>query len=66
MNHPGNQQLLPLIKENNALEHSLEHCIEWFNAVEETWKKDSIAAGRLYGCVNSCGGRTVVTPTAVA
>jgi len=66
MNHPGNQQLLPLIKENNALEHSLEHCVEWFNAVEETWKKDSIAAGRLYGCVNSCGGRTVVTPTAAA
>jgi MoaA/NifB/PqqE/SkfB family radical SAM enzyme len=57
MNHPGNKQLLPLVKENNALEYDLEHCIEWFNSVEETWSKNSIAEGRLYGCVNSCGGR---------
>jgi len=57
MTHPGNTQLLPLIKENNALEYDLEHCVEWFNSVEETWAKDSIAEGRLYGCVNSCGGR---------
>ena len=59
MKHPGNSQLLPLIKENNALEYSLEHCIEWFDKVEETWAKDSIAEGRLYGCVNSCGGRNI-------
>lgn len=57
MKHPGNDQLLPLVKENNALEYDLEHCIQWFNSVEETWKKDSIADGRLYACVNSCGGR---------
>jgi sulfatase maturation enzyme AslB (radical SAM superfamily) len=55
MRHPGNTQLLPLIKENNALEYDLEHCIAWFNSVEETWSKNSIAEGRLYGCVNSCG-----------
>jgi hypothetical protein len=59
MNHPGNKQLLPLVKENNALEYSLEHCIKWFNSIEETWSKDSIAEGRLYGCVNSCGGRNI-------
>lgn len=57
MTHPGNQQLLPLIKENNALEYDLEHCVAWFNSVEATWAKNSIAEGRLYGCVNSCGGR---------
>ena len=57
MKHPGNDQLLPLIKENNALEYDLEHCIQWFNSIEETWSKNSIAEGRLYGCVNSCGGR---------
>lgn len=57
MNHPGNKQLLPLIKENNALEYSLEHCMAWFDSIEETWSKNSIAEGRLYGCVNSCGGR---------
>lgn len=59
MKHPGNTQLLPLVKENNALEYSLEHCIKWFNSVEETWSKNSIAEGRLYGCVNSCGGRNL-------
>lgn len=59
MNHPGNSQLLPLVKENNALEYSLEHCIGWFNGVEATWSKNSIAEGRLYGCVNSCGGRNI-------
>ena len=57
MNHPGNKQLLPLVKENNALEYNLEHCMAWFDSIEATWSKNSIAEGRLYGCVNSCGGR---------
>lgn len=55
MQHPGNEQLLPLIRENNALEYSLAHCLEWFDAVEETWKLDSIKNGRLYSCINTCG-----------
>jgi sulfatase maturation enzyme AslB (radical SAM superfamily) len=57
MKHPGNDQLLPLVKENNALNYDLAHCIKWFANIEETWAKNSIAEGRLYGCVNSCGGR---------
>jgi hypothetical protein len=59
MKHPGNEQLLPLVSENNALEYDLAHCINWFESVEETWSRNSIAEGRLYGCVNSCGGRQV-------
>jgi MoaA/NifB/PqqE/SkfB family radical SAM enzyme len=57
MNHPGNKQLAPLIQENNALRYDLAHCLDWFAAIEESWSKPSIAEGRLYGCVNSCGGR---------
>ena len=57
MHHPGNEQLWPLVAENNALEYDLEHCMAWFDRVEETWSRASIADGRLYGCVNSCGGR---------
>jgi MoaA/NifB/PqqE/SkfB family radical SAM enzyme len=55
MNHPGNEQLKPLVKNNNALEHSLESCIKWFASVEETWNRPSIAEGRLYACVDTCG-----------
>jgi MoaA/NifB/PqqE/SkfB family radical SAM enzyme len=55
MQHPGNSQLLPLLGENNALEHDIEHCMSWFDRVEETWQRDSIKNGRLYQCVNSCG-----------
>ena len=54
MTHPGNEQLLPLVRENNALEYDLEHCIKWFDTVEETWSHASINSGRLYHCVNSC------------
>jgi sulfatase maturation enzyme AslB (radical SAM superfamily) len=55
MTHPGNEQLLPLVRENNALEYGLEHSMAWFDSVEATWDKSNIRDGRLYQCVNSCG-----------
>ena len=54
MKHPGNDELAELIWENNALEHSLEHCMQWFDRVEQTWQQASIADGRLYQCVKTC------------
>jgi len=55
MYHQGNEQLAQLVKENNALHYSLEHCVEWFNQVEESWSRASIANGRTFQCVNNCG-----------
>lgn len=54
MFHAGNEQLKLLVKENNARDYPLEHCIEWFNRIEESWQKESIASGRLYRCVDTC------------
>ena len=58
MHHPGNTELKLLVNKNNALEHSLEECMQWFDQVEETWNRPSIAEGRLYTCVNTCGSWT--------
>lgn len=50
-----NAQLAPLVTNNNVLEHSLDECIQWFNAVEDSWAKDSFENGRLVCCNNNCG-----------
>lgn len=55
MNHPGNQELAPMVVDNNALQYSLEHCLQWFESVEAAWQRPSIAEGRPYQCVQSCG-----------
>ena len=59
MHHPGNQELAQIVKENNALQYPLEHCLEWFNQVEETWKLNSIAEGRTYQCISTCNRQTI-------
>ena len=55
MSHPGNKELAHMVKENNALQYPLEHCLNWFESVEQAWSKTSIAEGRPYQCVNTCG-----------
>ena len=54
MSHPGNKELAPLVQENNALQYPLEHCLEWFESIEQAWSKSSIAEGRPYQCVSTC------------
>lgn len=54
MHHPGNTELRKLVSENNALEYSLEHCLQWFERIEQTWQASSIAQGRTYQCVTTC------------
>ena len=55
MSHPGNKELAPMVQENNALQYPLEHCLNWFESVEQAWSKSSIAEGRPYQCVSTCG-----------
>ena len=50
-----NAQLAPLINKNNALEYSLEECMQWFDSVEDSWNKDSFEHGRLIACNDNCG-----------
>lgn len=50
-----NGQLLPLIVENNALEYSLEHCINWFRSIEKRWQEQDYKNGRLVICDDNCG-----------
>jgi MoaA/NifB/PqqE/SkfB family radical SAM enzyme len=53
--NPSNMQLRPIIKNNNALEHSIEHAVEWFNEIEQSWNLDSVAQGKIYTCNETCG-----------
>ena len=55
MNHPGNKELAPMVTQNNALHYPLEHCLDWFESIEQAWSKSSIAEGRPYQCVSTCG-----------
>lgn len=51
----ANAQLVPLIKKNNALEHSIEECIQWFSEIELAWRHSNYDQGRLVICDDNCG-----------
>lgn len=54
----GNDQLLDIMKQNsnnNALEVGLENAIDWFGAIERTWKIQDVHMGRLHICNSTCG-----------
>jgi MoaA/NifB/PqqE/SkfB family radical SAM enzyme len=51
----ANAQLVPLIRKNNALEHSIQECIQWFKEIELAWKHSTYNQGRLVICDDNCG-----------
>lgn len=51
----ANSQVLPLIEKNNALESTLQDCIQWFDCVAQSWKKQQYQDGRLVICDDCCG-----------
>ena len=51
----SNAQLIPMIKENNAVHYSLEQCIQWFTSIERSWTRNKYEHGRLVICDDNCG-----------
>jgi hypothetical protein len=51
----ANAQFKNLIKNNNALENTLEKCLEWFSEIENSWKIPTFEQGRLVICNDVCG-----------
>jgi MoaA/NifB/PqqE/SkfB family radical SAM enzyme len=51
----ANAQVAEIISNNNALDYSLEQCVEWFNKVSQQWSKTSYEDGRLVICDDCCG-----------
>ena len=57
MNSAGytNRQLRDIITENNAVEHGLEHALQWFAKITESWSIPTVKQGRIMACNNVCG-----------
>jgi MoaA/NifB/PqqE/SkfB family radical SAM enzyme len=55
MHHPGNLQIKNLISKNNAIEYGLEQSIEWFDQLYKSWQKPTVASGKPFICLQTCG-----------
>lgn len=51
----ANSQIAPLMEKYNALDYSIQECIEWFKQIEGCWRKDTYENGRLVICDDVCG-----------
>lgn len=51
-----NKELVSLEKNNNALQHSLEECINWFNSITSTWQSTPLRV-----CNHACGTNSPYT-----
>jgi MoaA/NifB/PqqE/SkfB family radical SAM enzyme len=50
-----NNQISEIMYENNALEYDLEHCIQWFRNVTNSWNISTCEGGKLLQCNETCG-----------
>jgi len=50
----GNEQIAQLQQNNNALEHSIEECVEWFADMDVKRRATSYEDGSLYLCNVTC------------
>jgi len=50
----ANGQFRDHVQKNNALEHSLTECIQWFDHVVESWNIPDFKQGRLIICNDVC------------
>lgn len=55
-----NTQLKKILENfnNNLLEVDWPTAIQWFNVIEEGWKKESIAQGMIAGCIMCCHNKS--------
>ena len=51
----AHDQFQHMIQRNNALNHDLTTCIQWFDKIAQTWNINSLEKGRLLLCNNNCG-----------
>jgi hypothetical protein len=47
--------LKDIVRNNNALETSVQQAIGWFNSIEDSWNKKAYSEGRLFKCDQYCG-----------
>jgi len=50
-----NMFLKDMVRNNNALETSVQQAIGWFNSIEDSWNKKAYSEGRLFKCDEYCG-----------
>lgn len=50
-----NAQISNIVFKNNALEYSLEECLQWFISIEASWQISEYEQGRLISCDDNCG-----------
>jgi len=51
----ANKQFSEMIQKNNAVEYSLEECMQWFDSVVRSWDISTFQEGRLVICNDVCG-----------